>query len=282
MKRRELEMLLRSQFQTMVIWTCITGIEVKKWKKNGSQTATGENRAQEDVNDDEGEGECDAENEDVEIKPGISFWIVVDTPQHHLKVMENKIIQVMLTSGLDIDNCRPIKARNKENTASYYAATSCKTNKDHNLKYAEELAKNGAQQYTSSYIHIATGVRLSNDVVPTSEEFGIRQVRITSTSQFKKEFGGAFLKAMEQIKYRNFEYDLVDKRKVLDEEQPSTSSASASQPLQAKPTNKICTAIDVIKRVMEELDARLHRGCHAVDVVFAPNGIVVVVGYSSL
>ena len=69
MKRRQLEMLLRSQFQTMVIWTCITGIEVKKWKKNGSQTATEENRAQENVNDDEGEGEGDAENEDVEINP---------------------------------------------------------------------------------------------------------------------------------------------------------------------------------------------------------------------
>ena len=65
---------------------------------------------------------------------------------------------------------------------------------------------------------------------------------------------------MEQIKYTNFEYDLVDKRRVLDEEQPSTSSASAPQPLQAKQTNKICTAIDVIKRVMERLDARLHRG----------------------
>ena len=64
---------------------------------------------------------------------------MVDTPQHHLKVMENKILQGLLTLGLDIDNCRPIKARNQENAASYYAATLCQTNKDHNLKYAEEL-----------------------------------------------------------------------------------------------------------------------------------------------
>ena len=86
------------------------------------------------------------------------------------------MIKVMLTSGLDIDDCRPIKARNLENTASHYAATLCQKDKDHYLKYVEELAKMAGN---STRLVCTTGVRLPNDVVQTSQEFGIRPVRIT-------------------------------------------------------------------------------------------------------
>ena len=40
----------------------------------------------------------------------------------------------------------------------------------------------------------------------------------------------------------------------------ATSDASLSMQLQAKPSDKICVAVDVVKRAMTRLDARLHRG----------------------
>ncbi len=141
-EKRQLEILLRNQPDTLIVWTCITGIEVRVGKSN-TLGATEKKTWQENEDDNEEQAENDSdksESDDSEIKPGISFWIVVDVPQHSLKDMEKKVIQVMLTSGLEIENCRPIQARNGDNTASYYTATLCQALKDHKSYYAEQLA----------------------------------------------------------------------------------------------------------------------------------------------
>ncbi len=54
----------------------------------------------------------------------------------------------------------------------------------------------------------------------------------------------------------------MDKRTTVNDGQSSisTSDASFSQELQTKPSNKICTAIDVVKQAMQQLDACLHQG----------------------
>ncbi len=52
----------------------------------------------------------------------------------------------MLSSGLDIENFKPIKARNKDDMTAYYAATLCQANKDWNSSYAQRLARDGTQE----------------------------------------------------------------------------------------------------------------------------------------
>ncbi len=78
----------------------------------------------------------------------------------------------------------------------------------------------------------------------------------------QKEFAEAFIKALDMIEYTNFEYDLVDKRKTVDDAQSSTSTSdvSLSQQLQAKLSDAIYIDINAVKQVMQRLDARLHRG----------------------
>ena len=86
-------------------------------------------------------------------------------------------------------------------------------------------------------------------------------MRITITEKCSKEFADAFLQALNSIKYTKLQYDLVDKRTMEDSQSSeATSDASLSIQLQAKPSDKICVAVDVVKRAMTRLDARLHRG----------------------
>ncbi len=72
------------------------------------------------------------------------------------KTSGNEFTRVMLSSGLDIENFKPIKARNKDDVTAYYAATLCQANNDLNSLYAQRLARDGTQEYTSSCIHART------------------------------------------------------------------------------------------------------------------------------
>ena len=116
-KRRQLEMLLREHANTWIIWSCVTGIEMKRTQP----------RRERPVSENEGEqNDADEKADEFDIKPGISFWIVVDVPKQKIKHLENEFAKVMLSSGLDIENFKPIKARNKDDMTAYYAATLCK------------------------------------------------------------------------------------------------------------------------------------------------------------
>ena len=160
-KRRQLEIVLRSLRNILLVWTCITGIEVKPFKanKNVDKNTRPENEDGQERNENNSD---DTDEDEFSIKPGISFWIVVDLPQHSLKDTERKITQVILTSGLEVENCRPIQARKKDSLTEYYSATLCQALKDHNSYYAEHLAKDGAQHYASSAIRASTGTPVRN------------------------------------------------------------------------------------------------------------------------
>ncbi len=147
-KRRQLELLLPKHANTWIIWSCVTGIEVKRTQP----------RRERPVSENEGsQNEAEEKADEFDIKPGISFWIVVDVPKQKIKHLENEFAKVMLSSGLDIENFKPIKARNKDDMTAYYAATLCQANKDWNSSYAQRLARDGTQDYTSSCIHARTG-----------------------------------------------------------------------------------------------------------------------------
>ena len=67
-KRRQLELLLSKHNDVRCIWSCITGIE-EKFKEG--------------------------EEEKIAVKPGVSFWIVVDVAEAVLSTVQNTFMQLV-------------------------------------------------------------------------------------------------------------------------------------------------------------------------------------------
>lgn len=101
-KRRQLELLLREKEVIQIMWTCVTGIEEKKKVQKKKTT---------DNNTDSGASAGEETTTESDIKPGVSFWLVVYVPEEGLNTVRAQIIQVILSSGLDIAACKPIAAR---------------------------------------------------------------------------------------------------------------------------------------------------------------------------
>ncbi len=104
-------------------------------------------------------------------------------------------------------------------------------------------------------LFFVSGLQVQNYGVPTNPEFGVNTIRITITQHCKNDLATRFSTALSQIRYTNLEYDFVDLRVRMGSE-VSASSSTANE----KPTNKICAAIDLVKRAMEKLNPRRHRG----------------------
>eukprot|EP00795_Rhopilema_esculentum_P001777 gene1777-16263_t len=47
------------------------------------------------------------------VRPGISFWLVIDVPESSIPTVRSRIMQLILASGLEIDQCKPIMSRKK-------------------------------------------------------------------------------------------------------------------------------------------------------------------------
>ena len=102
------------------------------------------------------------------------------------------------------------------------------------------------------------GIEVPACELPRNTEFGVRPIRITVTKACDREFTKRFQEALTNIRFSGLEYDLVIAKEESSELQQARSNATTSMPW--KPTNKICIAIDIIKRAMVKLDTKLYGG----------------------
>ena len=56
------------------------------------------------------------------IYAGLTFWIVMETPQPCVNDIQTNLKEIMLRSGLEIDSCKPIVPRGKKNKMEVYTA----------------------------------------------------------------------------------------------------------------------------------------------------------------
>ena len=88
------------------------------------------------------------------------------------------------------------------------------------------------------------------------DEFGSKVVRITVCKSCPQQTVIDFTKALQEIRYAGLSYDFVDK---TTKEEDSVSDSQAAS-LRTPATNKICSTVGLIERVMNDLDYRLHNG----------------------
>ena len=164
-------------------------------------------------------------------------------------------MQIMLSAGLEIDECKPICPRGKEGTQDYVTGSLCIAIKDHNSNYARKLAGESSQQFASLYVRAVSGVNVAPEELHKSPEFGIHPVRITLTRQCSQRFRESIKGALDNINYTGFQYDLV-----AVDDQKAISKASSSSNLPERPTSKICVAVDGVRRAMEKMSCKLRGG----------------------
>ncbi len=164
-------------------------------------------------------------------------------------------MQIMLSAGLEIDDCKPISPRGKEGTHDYMTGSLCIAIKDHNSNYAKRLSGESSQQFASLYVRAVSGVMVAPEELHKSPEFGIHPVRITLTRQCSQAFMESIKGALDNIKYTGLQYDLVE----MNDMQPSSQSSSSLN-LPERATSKICVAIDGVRRAMEKLSCKLRGG----------------------
>ena len=89
-KCRQLELILRDHKNMHLIVSSITGIEVKKSKKKREKRYKNQ-----------GHGEAGEEGnedgvEEINVKPGVSFWMAIDAPSNSLHMVESQV-------GIDLE-----------------------------------------------------------------------------------------------------------------------------------------------------------------------------------
>ena len=134
--------------------SCITGQE------KGAPTKR--KRKQEEDSDDDEKGDDSNDNDadlsltpstldtaNKAIYPGLTFWIVMETPQACVNDVQTNVMKIMLQSGLEIDSCKPIVSRGKKNKVEVYTAALCQAIKDYNTKYVTDVAIDSAKEFAS-------------------------------------------------------------------------------------------------------------------------------------
>ena len=55
-----------------------------------------------------------------EIKTGFSFWVAFEWPEHLIESFEDQICKTIIPIGVDIDQCKSLRARGNSNFNSYF------------------------------------------------------------------------------------------------------------------------------------------------------------------
>ena len=112
-KREELQDILTDDKRIVAFFSCITLLDVakKQGKRNSADNVETDPFASEPSDNDAD----DEEEENVRIarnnKPGFSFWIVFNSPDVGLSFFENDVMKTFFASGLDLTDCKSIRAR---------------------------------------------------------------------------------------------------------------------------------------------------------------------------
>ena len=117
-KRKQLELILEQNDEIILFISCITGQE------KGAPTKRKRKQEKEDSDDDEKGDDSNDNDADLTpntsdtpnkaIYPGLTFWIVMETPQACVNDVQTNRMKIMLQSGLEIDSCKPIVPREKK------------------------------------------------------------------------------------------------------------------------------------------------------------------------
>ena len=123
----------------------------------------------------------------------------METPQAGVNDVQTNLMKIMLQSGLEIDSCKPIVPRGKNNKVEVYTAELCQTIKDHNTKYVTDAAKDSAS-VSAMYLR---GV-LNEEHIAFGREFGKKPVRIVIRKNCPEAVYEEFMKALNEISFTNF------------------------------------------------------------------------------
>ena len=176
--------------------------------------------------------------------------------------IDTNIRQLFIRSGMEIDKCKPINPRGKSGNLEVYTTSLCQVIKDHKNQFAKDLAKDSAQDFAGISAESLRGQIMPNyhanrdDVFPNNPEFGSKVVRVTLCNSCPRQMAIDFTKALQEIRYAGLSYDFVDKTTQVEDSVSDSQAASLKTPA----TNKICSAVGLIERVMNDLDYRLHDG----------------------
>ena len=124
----------------------------------------------------------------------------MDVPDNGLPEIRSQLMQLILTSGLEIDQCKPILARKKTSIDDAYAATLSQAIINHNHSYALEIAESGTLDFTQKFVKSMTGLQLDFRDLPQCREFGRLPLHITITEKCPTETGDAFREALSRIR----------------------------------------------------------------------------------
>ena len=267
-------------------WTRRRRKEAKKPKKDGKKSrkharredCDEENSSEESGNDGD-DNEDNEDNSDLfpefdsapsqstcgqkQVYPGISFWIVTDALYSCISNIDTNIRQLFIKSGMEIDKMQANQPAWQEwKFRDVYTASLCQAIKDHKNQFAKDLPKDSAQDFSGISTEILREQIMHNyhanrdDVFPNNPEFGSKVVRITLYKSCPQQTAIDFTKALQEIRYAGISYDFVDKTTKEEDSESDSRAASLGTPA----TNKICSAVGLIERVMNDLDYRLHKG----------------------
>ena len=258
-KQRQLELLLEQNDEIILFISCITGQE--------KGALTKRKRKQEQDSDDDGKSDDSNDNDadlipstldtaNKAIYPGRTFWIVMEAPQACVNDVQTNLMKIMLQSGLEIDSCKPIIPRGKKDKVEVYTAALCQAIKDYNTKYVTDVAKDSAEGFASVSAMYLHGV-LNEEHIAFGPEFGKKPVRIAITKNCPEAVCEEFMKALDDISFTNFTYDLVIHANGKSVNESPTGSEIPRGPVSG---SKICSDIYMLDNLMRKLDYVLYKG----------------------
>ena len=107
--RRELDELLYRKEEIVAYVSCITALNVRNCAQKRKRTVEKDNS---DVSS-ESEEELEIQKEDKISRPGLSFWLVLDSPNYALEKYERDLSKLFMSSKLNLQSCKAVKGRGK-------------------------------------------------------------------------------------------------------------------------------------------------------------------------
>ena len=181
----------------------------------------------------------------------------MDVPVTCLSNVETDFRKMLLQSGLDVTNCKPIRLRGRNSNLEVFTTSLCQCIKVYNNRYIKELASLSTAHVASIVAICRHGIRDPEELT-YSPDFGKNVVRVTICKTCPENVVKDFINGLQNIKYTNFPCDMVKRIAVTADEKSEESEAST--PIPVSPGSKLVAGIKALEKLMKELQYSLHKG----------------------
>ena len=145
----------------------------------------------------------------------------------------------------------------EKNNVEVYTTALCQAIKDYNTKYVTDVVKDSAEGFASVSTMYLRGI-LNEEYIAFGSEFGKKPVRIVITKNCPEAFCENFVKALNDISFTNFTYDLVSHADGKSVNDNPTGSEIPRGPLSWRTI--FSSAIYMLDNLMQKLDCGLYKG----------------------